>query len=142
MTATSSFALLVSPFAGWIAAQLLKFIFTLRKDGITFHDAIQSGGMPSSHSAFMSSLATAIGISQGISSATFAITVAITAIIVYDATGVRRTTGEQTDALQQLAKKTNSKLIYIHDARGHTPVEVAAGLAVGMVTGILTVVIL
>ena len=38
---TSKYALLVAPFAGWIAAQLLKFIFTLRKDGVSLHDAIQ-----------------------------------------------------------------------------------------------------
>lgn len=142
MITTSSIALLASPFAGWIVAQFLKFIFTLRKDGISLQDAIQSGGMPSSHSAISSSLATAVGVTQGISSVSFAITVAFTAIVVYDALGVRRTTGEQTIALQQLAKKNNMKSFRIHDARGHTPMEVFAGLVVGVITGILTVVIL
>lgn len=77
MITTSSIALLASPFAGWIVAQFLKFIFTLRKDGISLQDAIQSGGMPSSHSAISSSLATAVGVTQGISSVSFAITVAL-----------------------------------------------------------------
>lgn len=138
----NKYAILVAPFAGWIIAQLLKFIFTLRKDGIQFSDAIQSGGMPSSHAAFTSSLTTAVGYQYGISSAYFAIAVAFTAIVMYDAMGVRRTTGEQTKALQQLAKKTNVKLAVLHDARGHSPVEVLAGLVVGIITGLLTVVLL
>lgn len=139
---TSKYALLVAPFAGWIAAQLLKFIFTLRKDGVSLHDAIQSGGMPSSHSAFMTSLSIAIGLTEGIDSAIFAVSLALTAIIMYDATGVRRTTGEQTVALIAIAKKTGAKIQLHHDARGHTPIEVAAGALVGLATGVLTVVIL
>jgi acid phosphatase family membrane protein YuiD len=109
MMETSRYALLAAPFAGWIAAQLLKFIFTLRKDGVSLHDAIQSGGMPSSHSAFMTSLSIAIGLTEGIDSAIFAVSLALTAIIMYDATGVRRTTGEQTVALIAIAKKLVQK---------------------------------
>lgn len=139
---TSKYALLIAPFAGWFAAQLLKFIFSLRKDGIRFSDAIQSGGMPSSHSAFMSSLAMALGLVEGIDSALFAVCVAITAIIMYDAVGVRRTTGEQTVAIRSLFKKTGAKQPFVHDARGHTPAEAAAGMVVGIMTGLLTVVIL
>lgn len=140
---TSKYALLFAPFAGWIVAQLIKFVFTLRKDGISLHDAIQSGGMPSSHSAFMTSLTTAIGISEGIDSVSFALSVALTAIIMYDATGVRRTTGEQTVAIKSIAKKVGIKnQVLLHDARGHSILEVIAGAIVGTITGILTVVLL
>lgn len=140
---TSKYALLVAPFAGWIVAQFIKFIFTLRKDGISLHDAIQSGGMPSSHTAIMSSISAAIGITEGIDSVAFALSIALTAIVIYDATGVRRTTGEQTVAIKSIAKKVGIKAPMLpHDARGHSPIEVVAGALVGTITGILTVVIL
>jgi acid phosphatase family membrane protein YuiD len=138
----SKYEVLLAPFAGWIVAQFIKFVFTLRKDGIHLSDAIQSGGMPSSHSAFMGALTAAIGVTQGISSVSFAIAVALTAIIMYDATGVRRTTGEQTLAIQSLVKKTSSKQPVLHDARGHTPAEVVVGMCVGIFVGIATVVVL
>lgn len=139
---TSKFAILIAPFVGWIVAQFFKFVFTLRKDGIRFSDAIQSGGMPSSHSAFMSSLTAAIGFTEGIDSVAFAIALALTAIIMYDATGVRRTTGEQTIVINKLSKKAGSKEMVKHDARGHTPLEAVAGMVTGAITGYLTVVIL
>ncbi len=127
---------LIAPFAGWIAAQGLKFIFDLRKDGLQAGDLIRSGGMPSSHTAFISALTFVIGVNEGWTSAAFAICFALTAIIGYDATGVRRTTGEQTRAIDELAKETGVKLrVVIHDARGHLLLEVLAGAATGMITG-------
>ena len=139
----NSYALLIAPFMGWIVAQFIKFVFTLRKDGVSLHDAIQSGGMPSSHSAFMCSITTAVGLVEGVSSALFALSVAVTAIIMYDAIGVRRTTGEQTIAIKTIVKKVNVKTpLLLHDARGHTPLEVVVGAVVGTITGLLTVVIL
>lgn len=139
---SSNYSLLIAPFVGWLVAQFIKFVLTLRKDGIKLSDAIQSGGMPSSHSAFMSSLTAAVGVSEGINSVAFAISVAVTAIIMYDAIGVRRTTGEQTIAIRALAIKTKIEMKDLHDARGHSFVEVVAGMCVGIVAGVVTVVIL
>jgi acid phosphatase family membrane protein YuiD len=138
----NKYALLIAPVVGYLAAQFIKFVFTLRKDGVRLSDAIQSGGMPSSHSALMSSLTAAIGFIQGFDSVAFAISAAITAVVMYDAVGVRRTTGEQTAAIKALYKKTETKLPYIHDAKGHSPLEVVAGMVTGIITGYLTVVIL
>ncbi len=138
----NKYAVLIAPVIGYLAAQFIKFIFTLRKDGVRFSDAIQSGGMPSSHSALMSSLTAAIGFTEGFDSVAFAIAAALTAVVMYDATGVRRTTGEQTIAIKTLYKKNEAKMSYIHDAKGHSPLEVIAGMATGIVTGFLTVVIL
>ena len=134
----SSIVYVLTPFLGWIVAQTIKIYLCLRKDGITWHDTIQSGGMPSSHAAFMISLTTLIAIGVGITSVAFAISLALSAIIIYDSTGVRRTTGEQTDAFKKLAKKVGSKIDIKHDARGHTPAEALAGVAVGMIVGIMT----
>lgn len=138
MNQTNSYAYLVAPFLGWAVAQTIKLILTFRKDGITWHDAIQSGGMPSSHTAFMTALTTAIGIGVGFDSVAFAVTLALTSIVVYDAAGVRRTTGEQTDAIIKIAKKTGSKVSIKHDARGHQPAEVIGGIIIGILVGVLT----
>ena len=141
-TQVTDYAVLIAPFIGWILAQGFKFVFTLRKDGITLSDAIKSGGMPSSHSAFMMALVTAIAIQEGLSSVAFAISFALACIVMYDAAGVRRTTGDQTDAIHQLAKQAKTNVHISHDARGHSLAEVLAGAATGVLAGWLTVVIL
>jgi acid phosphatase family membrane protein YuiD len=137
----NKYQILIAPFIGWILAQSIKFVLTLRKDGVTLSDAVKSGGMPSSHSAFVVALATAIAYNEGIDSIAFAITFSIACLIMYDATGVRRTTGDQTDAIDKLAKKQGIK-VNVHDSRGHSVPEVLVGVAVGIVAGLLTVVIL
>ncbi|MCU0667087.1 MAG: divergent PAP2 family protein [Patescibacteria group bacterium] len=130
-----SFLYLLAPFLGWILAQTIKLILTLRKDGISWGDSLQSGGMPSSHTAFMVSISTIIGINFGFTSALFALAISVTAIIIYDALGVRRTTGEQTDAIRKLSKKINIKVDLTNDARGHNPLEIMGGVAVGLFVG-------
>ena len=80
---------IVAPVAGWLVAQGIKFVLTLRKDGVTLTDAFQSGGMPSSHSAFMVALTTVIGLNEGFDSAIFGLSLAITAIVMYDARELR-----------------------------------------------------
>ncbi|MEI6237460.1 MAG: divergent PAP2 family protein [Candidatus Saccharibacteria bacterium] len=130
---------LIAPVIGWLAAQGIKFILTLRKDGISWADALQSGGMPSSHTSFMVAISTVIGINLGVGSVEFAIIIAITAIIIYDAVGVRKATGEQTTAIRELAKHDNKKLsTYISNAKGHSLSEVVVGGLVGLLVGLLT----
>jgi len=127
---------LIAPIVGWFLAQSLKFAFTLRKDGINWGDAIQSGGLPSSHAAFMVSITTVIGINYSIKSAIFGISAAITAIILYDAIGVRRATGEQTQAINELAKHDKKRLqTNIHNAKGHSFIEVMLGSLIGVLVG-------
>lgn len=130
---------LIAPVIGWLAAQGIKFILSLRKDGISWSDAMQSGGMPSSHTSFMVAICTVIGINVGVTSVEFAIVSAITAIIIYDAVGVRKTTGEQTSAIKELAKHNDKKLVtYISNAKGHSLSEVFVGSLVGFIVGLLT----
>lgn len=117
-------------------AQGLKYALSLRKDGFLWSDFVQSGGMPSSHSALMVSLSTIIALENGFFSVSFGIAAALTGIIIYDAMGVRRTTGQQTEAIKELAKAQKVKLkTDITVSRGHTPIEAAAGSAVGVIVG-------
>ena len=129
---------LLAPVMGWFAAQGIKFALTLRKDGIGWGDLVQSGGMPSAHTSLIVALATVVAINDGIASVAFAVVASVAGIIMYDAMGVRRTTGQQTAAIKEIAKAHKLKLkTEISNARGHGPLEVTVGCFVGIAVGIL-----
>lgn len=134
---TKYIAYIAAPFAGWIGAQLIK-IAIHKKLGFNWQDATQSGGMPSSHAAFMAALASSIAIGEGVDSVAFAISFAISCIVVYDATDVRLTTGQQTDIINKLAAKNGISSRVKHNARGHTIPEAVAGVLLGVIIGIGT----
>ena len=96
--------------------------------------------MPSSHSAFVCSLATTIGITEGVSSPLFAMAVALSAIVMYDAAGVRRAAGKQAKILNQIIENEGEN-IDVHEKLiellGHTPLEVYVGAFVGIVMAFL-----
>jgi acid phosphatase family membrane protein YuiD len=139
----SDYIYIIAPICGWLVAQGIKFFLSLRKDGISWNDFVQSGGMPSSHTAFMVALLTVIGVNNGIQSAIFGVTAAVTAIIIYDAMGVRRTTGEQTVAIKELSDNQKYKLkIKINNSKGHTPAQIVVGIIVGALVGGVLVTIL
>lgn len=99
--------------------------------------------MPSSHSAFVSSLSTMIGVRYGFSSDLFAITAVFSLITMYDATGVRRAVGKQARVLNQLIRELNEshdpKRIYgdLKELVGHTKVEVLVGAFLGVLIALL-----
>ena len=96
MQAFLSNKVLIATFWGWFIAQFLKIIiefFKIRK--IDFSRMIGSGGMPSSHSSLVTSLTTAIAITEGLDSSLFALSFGMAAIVMYDASGVRLAVGIQ-----------------------------------------------
>ncbi|MTI58721.1 MAG: divergent PAP2 family protein [Firmicutes bacterium] len=126
-------------------AQTLK-IFTKYPFDIT--RILGSGGMPSSHSSFVSTLATLIGLKYGFTSDLFAIVSVFSLIIIYDAGGVRRAVGEQANLLNHLLKHLDPlQLKYGFDKElikkdlkelvGHTPFEVLAGSLLGVSIALL-----
>ena len=126
------YELLFAPFLAWVVAQGVKYVLTLRKDGLQFKDLYVSGGFPSSHTAFVVSVTGLIGLRNGFDQPLFAAMAVITALVMYDAIGVRRSSGEQAVAIKELADKTGKKLVTtMHGAKGHSPIEVVGGLAVG-----------
>jgi acid phosphatase family membrane protein YuiD len=127
---------IIAPFAGWISAQLIK-VTIFKKKSLGWGDALQSGGMPSSHASYMFALCFSIGFGEGFSSLAFAITLAIALIISYDATDVRLATGQQTQAINKIASKQDVKINKIHQARGHTITEVIAGIITGVAVAVV-----
>jgi len=90
---------------GWILGQLIKMpVEYLRHKRCDWTLLLIAGGMPSSHSALMTSVTTSIGLNAGWDSPIFALALAITGIVVYDATGVRRQAGFHAERINQIAR--------------------------------------
>lgn len=127
-----------------VVAQTLKVIFYLFKEKkLNLRKYLETGSMPSSHSASVSSLATAVGISKGVDSVCFAISLIFSLVVMYDATGVRQAVGKQAVVLNKMInnirKKENSELFEenMKELIGHTPLEVLAGAVLGVAIAFL-----
>lgn len=125
----------------WFLVQSFKVVYELVKSKkINIKRMWGSGGMPSSHSALVCSLATIIALREGTNSSSFAISVILAVIVMYDAAGVRRAAGKQARVLNQIiaSKKgdinVQEKLI---ELLGHTPIEVFVGALVGIFLSII-----
>ena len=131
---------IVAVAVAWIVAQGTKFIIVMMKNRgkPNYRLLYTSGDMPSGHSATVVALATVIGLNYGLNSAVFALSLIFAAIVMYDAVMVRRSTGEQGEAIQALIKEQGSKVRLPRSAKGHEPLEVAAGAVVGLVIGLVT----
>src|SRR5512143_2103596 len=87
----------------WSLAQVLKVLIDLiRNRRLDFRYLTQMSGMPSAHSASVSSLATAVGLQEGWDSAIFAVAAAFALVVMFDAQGVRRAAGIQARILNQM----------------------------------------
>ena len=133
--------------SAWFAAQVLKLLFQLaverRSDLSTI---LKSGGMPSSHSAFVCALAVSVGILYGWHSPYFALAAGLAAVVMYDAFNVRWSTGEQAKALnlllgslEQLPAELEGRRM--KEALGHTPFQVLMGALLGVAIGMLALVL-
>ncbi|MDY5212551.1 divergent PAP2 family protein [Intestinibacter sp.] len=131
--------LLISIFSCFLA-QFIK-IFTGKEKRIDFKRIIISGGMPSSHSSFVTSLAVLVGFDRGFASTEFAITAVFAIIVMYDASGVRRAVGKQAEILNQIVDDFFHGKFDQHEKLkelvGHTPKEVLFGALLGILIGIL-----
>ena len=126
-------------FVAWFCAQFYKVLSTLlferRLDISRLWD---TGGMPSSHSATVTSLATSIGLIEGVSSPSFAIATIFATVVMYDAAGIRQAAGKQAGVLNRIVEKLAHKIEEkLHDERlkellGHTPFEVMIGGTLGI----------
>ena len=125
---------LIAALLGWVIAQILKFIWVLiTEKKIDISRITGSGGMPSSHSAFVSSMTTAVGITEGFGSAEFAIAFVISFIVMYDASGVRKAAGDQAKVINDLQEMLHAEVpVYLKELLGHTRLEVIVGCLLGI----------
>ena len=130
------------PMAVWFFIQLFKLIYDLvTTKKFNFKRILGAGGMPSSHSAVVTSLATMIGINQGVGSPIFAISAIFAFVVMYDACGVRRAAGKQAKILNEIVNTPGLSDLEVseklQEALGHTPVQVGVGALIGILIGFI-----
>lgn len=118
-------------------AQLIKIILALFKSQkISRKQIMASGGMPSSHSAFVCAMSISVGKTVGFDTPLFCVAAVISLIVMYDAAGVRRSAGEQAVLVNIIIEKIEEAGIVVDERLkeflGHRPVEVAAGAILGI----------
>ena len=130
---------LIATILGWVVAQGTKYIVTSFKERTfrSFRHLYLSGNMPSAHSATVMALLTVVALKDGIESGLFGVAALFAAIVMYDAVMVRRSSGEQGVAIQQLIKDLKSGVRIPRTAKGHEPLEVAVGAVIGVILGIV-----
>lgn len=130
---------IVALIAGWVVAQGAKYIIMVIRHRSFDHlrQLYLSGNMPSAHSATVVALVVVIGLRDGIDSGLFGLAALLASIVMYDAMMVRRSSGEQGKAIQQLIKEQKSSVPLPRAAKGHTPVEVLIGGALGSIIGVV-----
>ena len=139
--------ILTASLLSWFIAQVLKTIINFVLLGkFQLERMWGDGGMPSAHSATVCAMAIVTGRSAGISSPIFAVACVVAIITMHDAMGVRRETGEQAKVLNKMleqwievTEKNNPFLQNMHlkEMVGHTPLQVMAGFALGILVGFL-----
>lgn len=134
---------LIIPIIVLLCTQGVKVIyFSIKEKKINLYKMLTTGGLPSSHSALVSSLATMMAILKGFDSLEFAICSIVALIVMYDATGVRRAAGEHARILNKILdenpqiqdEKRGKKLV---ELLGHTKIEVYAGMVTGIILTLL-----
>ncbi|MGB4520691.1 MAG: divergent PAP2 family protein [Candidatus Omnitrophota bacterium] len=126
----------------WLIAQSIKVLIgVIRQKRFDFRWFVGTGGMPSSHVAGASCLATAVGLDYGFDSVYFALAASFAIVVMFDDQGVRRATGKQARILNKLMEDIYWKG-KIHEGRlreliGHTPIEVIGGFLLGVIIAFL-----
>lgn len=130
---------IIAVLAGWIIAQGVKYLIVAYKRRSFDHvrQLYLSGNMPSAHSATVVALVVVIGLRDGIGSGLFGLAALFASIVMYDAMMVRRSSGEQGIAIQQLIKESSSKVALPRAAKGHKPLEVVVGALLGTIIGLV-----
>lgn len=129
---------LITPFFAWLVAGGLKFLInSVRSKTLAFHQ-VGYGGFPSNHSAIVTSMVVLIALNEGIHTAAFGIALTLAFIVMMDANSLRQQIGKQAQVINQLAKQQGSiGIAPLRERMGHTKIEIAGGVLVGLVVAIV-----
>lgn len=128
---------LVIPFLVLIITQVFKTIyFSIKNKKLDLFTLLTTGGLPSSHSSLVSSLATVVLKVNGAGSSEFAIAVILAIIVMYDASGIRKAAGEHAKILNEMMEEkeyySSKEYKKLKELLGHTKLEVFIGLLTGI----------
>ncbi len=122
----------LTPFLAWLVAGVSKFIINSIKAKQLAFGLIGYGGLPSNHSAIVSSMATLIALKEGVGHPAFGVAITLAFIVMLDANSLRRQVGKHAAAINQLAERGKDMQL-LRERMGHSRVEIAAGVLVGAV---------
>jgi acid phosphatase family membrane protein YuiD len=121
----------VTPLIAWFVAGISKFVVnSLRAKKFAF-GLVGYGGLPSNHSAIVSSTAALIAFKEGMGHPAFGVAATLAFIVMLDANSLRRQVGAHAAAINQLAASSKEHLL-LRERMGHTRIEIAAGILVGI----------
>lgn len=132
----------------WLFSCVLKGIIEcIKNKKMNFGRFFGPGGMPSSHSTIVSSLAVCVGVYEGFDSAVFVVCCALALIVMYDASGIRRAAGEQAKMINMIVDAWEERDPILKEKKlkellGHTPVEVLGGAILGITVAIVACVVI
>ncbi len=126
------FTYIFTPFLAWLVAGVSKFIINSLKARQLSFGLIGYGGLPSNHSAIVSSTATLIVLKEGIAHPAFGVAITLAFIVMLDANSLRRQVGKHAEAINRLANVDLEHRL-LRERMGHTFLEILAGLVVGVV---------
>lgn len=130
--------IILIPIISWIIAVILKGFYGLHMKNFSISQTLGSGGMPSVHSALVTSITTALGIKYGVFSDIFSIALVFSMIIIYDAINVRFEAGLHAKALNQLKCNRETEKDYnFNESIGHLPEEAFAGSVIGIIVAMI-----
>ena len=121
----------LTPFIAWLVAGTLKFIVNSVRAGKLAFGMIGYGGLPSNHSAIVSSMTTVIALREGVGHPAFGVALTLAFIVVLDASSLRRQIGKQAQAINTISTHSNLKTPPLKVRLGHTPVEIGVGVMTG-----------
>ena len=130
---------LITSTSSWFIAQVLKVIINAcMTKQLSWERLFGDGGMPSGHSATVSSLAVFTALRCGCSSFEFAVCAILAIIVCHDAMGVRQETGKQAVIINEIVERFEKMLKQeitdtdLKELVGHTPLQVYAGILLGV----------
>jgi len=129
-----SLSYVITPFMAWLVAGCLKFsVNSVRARKLAF-GLVGYGGFPSNHSSIVSSMCALIGFREGVNAPAFGVALTVAFVVMLDAASLRQQVGRHATSINLLAKGSDGHRVH-RERMGHTPVEIAGGVAVGILVG-------
>ncbi|WP_040727938.1 divergent PAP2 family protein [Thiomicrorhabdus sp. Kp2] len=122
---------LITPFVAWLVAGVSKFVINSIKAKQLAFGLIGYGGLPSNHSAIVSSMVFLIAFKEGITHPAFGVALTLAFIVLLDANSLRQQVGKQAKAINQLNQSSDKIEKPLRERMGHTRLEILAGVFVG-----------
>lgn len=132
------YSYLITPFLAWLCCGIVKFLVNCIREKRLAFDLIGYGGMPSNHSAIVSSMVALIALKEGIHTPAFGVALTLAFIVMLDANGLRKKMEQHAIEINKLKKYQNPVL---RERVGHSKNEIFFGLIIGIIVAAITYVI-